>query len=317
MIKKIPTSLHSTIGAPTTSIDTFECTLMTYNLWGLPVWVPRSDQKNRFKRLSEVLVTRDENILCLQETFNKNLRKQLIPSLTKEFYAFSDYSISKRIYGLVPIDRKGGLMTLSKYPILEEKFFEYPVNKKMRFEERFARKGFIWSKIKSPGGIIHVLNTHLYANGNSASEAQRLLQIQYLKKVVDSIPGFYDVPVVLLGDINICHPYVSQKYPHRQASYVYDYLLTEMGFIDSMPEICDDDCTIHFHKNKYVPVNNDLQKLDYCFLRVPENYDYEILHQAPIFDGAEAMSDHMAWVTKVKWSRRQKMAMKGPINENS
>ncbi len=302
MIKKTPSTFHHQAKKSESDLATFECSLMTYNLWGLPVWVPRSDQKNRFRKLSQVLADREESILCLQETFNKKLRKQLIPRLTKKFHAFSDYSISKRIYGLVPIDQKGGLMTLSKYPILEEQFFEYPVNKKMRFEERFARKGFIWSKIQTPGGVIHVLNTHLYASGNPASEAQRLLQIQYLKKMVDSIPGFYEVPVMLLGDINICHPYVSQKYPHRQASEVYDYLLSEMGFIDSMPEICDDDCTIHCHKNKYVSINNDLQKLDYCFLRVPENYNYEILHQAPIFGGEEAMSDHMAWVTKVKWS---------------
>ena len=292
----------------TDSISTtqeFECSLLTYNLWGLPVWVPRSNQRQRFTELAKVLAEREETILCLQETFSKKLRQKLIPRLQENFHVYSDYNKSKRIAGLVPIDQKGGLMTLSKYPIVEEQFFQYPLNKKMRWEERFARKGFIWTKIKMPRGYINIINTHLYASGNNPSEQQRLLQIQYMEKVLDTIPDFYKFPTMLLGDINICHPYVSQKYPHRTQSLVYDYLLSEMNFIDSMPDICDDDCTIHCDRNHYVSANNDLQKLDYCFLHIPDNYTHEIIHQAPLFDGMDAMSDHLAWYTKIKWKKQE------------
>jgi len=281
----------------------FECTVMTYNLWGLPVWVPGSNQRKRFRQIADHVSTLEENIICLQETFSKKLRQQLLPKVKEHFHLFSDYSKSKKIAGLVPIDQKGGLMTLSKYPILEEQFFEYPLNKKMRWEERVARKGFIWSKIKTPCGMLNVLNTHLYASGNSPSEKQRLLQIQHLKKIIDAIPDFYNHPTILMGDINICHPDIHQKYPHRPKSLVYEFLQTEMNFVDTMPEICEEDCTINCRRNHYVPEKNDLQKLDYCFLYVPKNYNYEILQQKTLFGGAAAMSDHLAWVTRMKWKQ--------------
>ncbi len=268
--------------------------LVSFNAWALPVWIPKSDQKMRYKRIPSKLLATEADIICIQEAFAKKFRKTILPALYNDYYTYSNYRCNKSIAGPVVKDCHGGLMTFSKYPIINERFFEYPVHNNMRIEERIGEKGFLVSSIKIESETIYIINTHLYAGLNYEDELRRVEQIQYLNDVLSQLHPNNSKDIFLLGDLNIRHPDVAQK-RKEPISIVYDYIIKQMKFVDTAPSITSEDLTVDKSKNHYCGDSNGSQKLDYCLYRSAHNEKHSIISTEVLFKGEESISDHMAW----------------------
>lgn len=266
--------------------------LLTINLWGLPVKLPGHAQKERFQNIPQMLFKGQQDIICVQEIFSKRLRKRLLKSIPSSYAVFSDYSCNETIFGWVKKDCHGGLMTLSKYPIIEETFYRYPKSRDMRLEERAGEKGFLLTKIRINEEYIYVINTHLYSGPSEVDEMHRLRQIKYMHEVLSEIPSFNHHYAIMLGDLNVRHPELAEL-TGRPSSSVYAYIQDEMRFEEYDLNRDANIYTIDYHQNDYTPEGEDLQKLDYIMYRDPRGYAQQKEKSTVVFKNDEAISDHL------------------------
>lgn len=267
---------------------------LSYNVWGLPVWLPKVGLNNRFQKISEKLVADNYDIVCLQECFSKRFRKKVLSELGDRYYYASDYRKDRRSFLGITNDQYGGLMTFSKYPIVDEHFYPYPHSKKMKKTEQIGRKGFLVSKIITPDSdTLCVINTHLYAGANYKDEAFRYIQITHMDSVLRA-DGYTEYTCILQGDINVDHPEVAAK-RGKKRSTVYDYIVEVMGFEDSASELKEEYYTVDHSRNAYSSRADGKQKLDYIFHRTKGNESWECESMQSLYADEYSYSDHLAW----------------------
>jgi endonuclease/exonuclease/phosphatase family metal-dependent hydrolase len=264
--------------------------LTTFNTWGLPVNIPGHHQKKRFDNIGYFLLQTNSDIVCLQETFNQNLRKKLLSTLSLKYK--TDYIDNKTIIknGFIAVDNKGGLMTFSSYPVVYEKFFKFPDHSNYSFIEKIGGKGVLWSLINVHGIYINILNTHLYAGNSDKSEKIRVEQIKYIYHLMCQHPSFKNYPTILTGDFNVNHPF-------EEYSEAYELITTTMHFIDTAPLITKSDFTYAGIENPYIFDKNINHKLDYTFLFDPFK-SIKFSESKRVLD-ATPVSDHFGWQCRI------------------
>ena len=275
---------------------------ITYNVWGLPIWMPGHHQSYRFKRIADSLLIREFEIICLQEVFNKKVRNHLIKVLVPHFFTATDYSCNKPIIGtILQKDCHGGLMTLSKYPIIKEEFYAFSKTKKTSFIEKIGAKGFLLTTVLRNGQPINIINTHLYAGSSAQAASHRMNQILEMQGILKRLDVYHSYPTLLFGDLNITHPDLLDKNGVFNCAHAYEYITEEMNFIDTQTKLTDDSYTINSRINSFSAKDNTKQKLDYIMVRLPEAIEQKIwLEDQKIdFYGGSALSDHMAWRAKI------------------
>jgi endonuclease/exonuclease/phosphatase family metal-dependent hydrolase len=94
----------------------------------------------------------------------------------------------------------GGVVTLSRYPILEA---DYLVFDHCSSTDCHADKGIVYTKIEKNGQIYHVFNTHLASFGTRKAKRLRRLQLGLLRTfmLTKNIPE--DEAVIYAGDFNV------------------------------------------------------------------------------------------------------------------
>jgi endonuclease/exonuclease/phosphatase family metal-dependent hydrolase len=262
--------------------------VLSYNTWGLPVALPGHDHERRFPLIADSLLTFDADIVCLQETFHPELRNQLIEKLGKEYFGYQDYRCSTAIIPFVNKDCYGGLMTLSRYPIISEYFFKYPVTEATSMIERIGAKGFLFSVIQAGPMTINVINTHLYAGYDAFAEARRMEQITFMDSVLQTLPEYGLYPAVFAGDLNAQHPDMA-------CSQVYDYVAYNMEFTDTKQHISRSDLTSDAGVNAYISKKEIPSKLDYVFYKPAEHGAIIVKHTGRCFHTGRPVSDHFGW----------------------
>ena len=267
--------------------------MISFNAWALPVWLPKTDQNNRYKKIPGVLLKSEADIICVQEAFARKFRKRLLPTMEQDYFTYSDYKCNQRIVGPIKKDCHGGLITFSKFPIIEEQFYPYPLYDAMRIEERIGKKGFLLTTIKIERDTAYIINTHLYAGLKKYDEKHRMVQIKHMHTILSDL-GIMDEQIYLLGDLNVRHPDISRE-RQEPFSQVYEYLSTTMGFMDTAPQLRYKDLTVDRDHNPYCGDKNGSQKLDYCLFKTPKHRLISINHSEVVFKGAESVSDHMGW----------------------
>lgn len=280
-------------------------TLTTYNVWALPAALPGHDQPRRFHKLPDQIAGISADIIALQEVFRPNIKKKIAKRMHSKNYHISTDSDeqSRKLLGFLEIDNYGGLMTLSCYPILADTFLAYPLMKDMNIEEKWARKGFLITKIQTQEGPLLVINTHLYAGKSKEAETFRMRQIEFMMNYLANTIDYYRYPAFLVGDINITHPIVAQRYADLSPSIVYEALIN-MDFCDASPVIQSDEMTIDPVGNAYKSKEKHSQKLDYCFYHIPEKdcrNAIDIMNAYRLFTTPETcLSDHYGWSTELR-----------------
>jgi len=270
--------------------------ILTYNTWGLPVGLPGHQQNLRFPRIPDALKALNASIICLQETFHPALRQEISEKLLDEYPYHTDLNCQREAHGLVRMDCYGGLSTLSKYPILSEQFYPYPLNSKYSLIERTGQKGFLLTTICLGDFVIHVVNTHLYAGYGQLAEDQRAQQLQYLSEILQS-RNLLEETVVLAGDLNIQHSSISK-------SPLYDDLITSRLWKDVQPAINASHFTSDHVTNEYVSDREPRAKLDYILYSPNLSSHMDVLNTGKCLDDKPLLSDHFGWLVTFQVRKR-------------
>ncbi len=266
-----------------------ELNVLSYNTWGLPIELSGHDHQIRFSTMADSIMKLQPDIIGLQETFHPDLRSYLLAKLPRTFFTYSDYYCNKEIIPFVKKDCFGGLMTLSVYPIIWEQFYPFPIADETTIIEKIGSKGFLLSRIKYGDRVLQVINTHLYAGDNAKAEKMRLNQIRFMQETVRSISDCSKYETILLGDFNVHHPDVD-------CSEVYDYIIRNMEFTDSKPNISQTDFTSDHTANRYVSAKGKRTKLDYIFYKpIYDKKNIKIISQCRALASSQPLSDHFGW----------------------
>lgn len=273
------------------SIKDTSLSFLSYNVWALPIALPKFDKRERFPRMPIQIMDYQADIVCLQEVFDKKLRHHILSILEENYQTSSDYTCNQQLLGIAYKDCFGGLMTLSKYPIVWEKFYPHKSLKGMRIDEKIGKKGFLISKIETPQGYIYVINIHLYAGEKEVDEAIRLQQIKYLQTKIKE-HQLLAYPTFIIGDLNTTHPAVAALHSSTNSSPTYAFVVDSLGFTDTVTNIDDDFFTYDHLQNPYAVVSEQAHKLDYCMYQTTQAST--IIHQSThvIFKEKNTLSDH-------------------------
>ncbi len=272
--------------------------ILNLNTEGVPI--PGINNSLRYKKMANLINIKNADIVCLQECFSKSLRNILQDSITSSYKTKYPFKCNRNILGL-NMDCRGGLMTLSKYEILLEHFYKYPNYKGMSFIEKIGSKGFLFTVINYNGKLINVINTHLYSGHSKKAKTIRKKQIDFMNKIIDSLMLINDYPLILAGDLNIQHSDIKGVSNKLDNITVYKYITEKMNFIDPIKKIGDNDYTFDYKRSIYCPKNKaGRQKLDYCLIKNDNTLD--CIFSKTIFDGNQAVSDHLGLFTRLCFS---------------
>lgn len=164
--------------------------LLTFNT------LMRGDVRPRLQVLAATLEGGDYDVVCLQEVMLR-AHAVLLRRIARS-YGFHACT------GAVML--KGGLLVLSRLPIVTSRFVHYPVTRPVR-RELVMRKGVQVATVRTAAGTLAVVNTHLSANhdddwsaGNRHTPMQRT-EAHRLAEVVSGLDPA--LPVVVAGDLNL------------------------------------------------------------------------------------------------------------------
>ncbi|AUI87501.1 phospholipase [Vibrio azureus] len=164
--------------------------IASYNLWMIPS--VSSDIIERAALMDHNLSGYD--VLTLQEAFS-NDREELFDRLSLEYAYRTDVvgGDSMAMYD-------GGVVTLSRYPILETDAIVFD---HCSGTDCYADKGIVYTKISKGGVIYHVFNTHLASFDTPAAHRLRRLQLGLLRTFMLSKQIPTNEAVIYAGDFNI------------------------------------------------------------------------------------------------------------------
>jgi endonuclease/exonuclease/phosphatase family metal-dependent hydrolase len=203
--------------------------VLTYNIFLRPPPVKNNENDWKDERLADFIKLLDcYDVICLQEMFGSfNSRKQeLIKYANKSGLFFYVDSPSPSFFSKFLVD--GGLLILSRFPIVESEFrpFRYSV-----LSDSLAHKGVIYAKIRVGDTYLSIFNTHLQASYFGSTQYHWDISIQTRTDHIDELCQFikevvYDRnvesdeekieknvgKVLLLGDFNVdAHNYEKKK----------------------------------------------------------------------------------------------------------
>lgn len=171
--------------------------LVSLNIWDLPIPLPRLERRERRARLLEGLRPLDADLVLLQESFRPGFRRVIARELA-HFHPFPRFA-ERRWAGILPMDRSGGLFTLSRWPIAEARYQPARQVRSWKIDERIGGKGCLWTRVDTPAGRLLMGNVHFYA-GNAPLDAHvRAIQTRHLLLHGELQPG---VQTILAGDFN-------------------------------------------------------------------------------------------------------------------
>jgi endonuclease/exonuclease/phosphatase family metal-dependent hydrolase len=164
---------------------------------------------------------------------------------------------------------KYGLALLSRFPIFDVKYNLLPA---LSNTGKGERRGVMWAKIKSPAGVINLLNTHL-----SFSRKERSLQMGALLERTKSAIEQKE-PIILCGDLN-AGPH-SPAY-RRLSTYFHDVQYVNKSQISPKATFFS---RYPLLRIDHIFVSEHFQSLS---VRIPDNYD------------AKMASDHLPVLTEL------------------
>jgi len=267
--------------------DEQEINILSYNIFVRPPMISTYGDDYKNERLDEFAkVMGNYNIICLQEIFLpfSSRRKTLIELARKFGFKYSTESPKPNFFSKFFCD--GGLLVLSKFPIMYTEFRKYPEG---IGPDYIVEKGVIYTKIKVHDKILHLFSTHTQASYSSDPKyfllhveqffCLRKFMIEMLKKNeykkddmtlimgdfnVDSRdPLLYDTQTML----GLCP--ILKKFPkivEKEKFHEYDVLLAILScnFRDDVQELLLDHLKEHpaTFGDFYIDSQNQIQPCD-------------------------------------------------------
>ena len=162
--KKLPMKgqhvlFHNT---PSEQPQNFLIRLLSYNIFLRPPPIKNNASDHKDARCLEFLKhINNYDIICLQEIFGfLNKRKhKIVKTCFKNGFHFYSSSVSPSFFSTFLVD--GGLLTLSKFPIVATEFKAY---KYCILTDSLSHKGVLYTKILIKDQVLHLFNTHTQAS---------------------------------------------------------------------------------------------------------------------------------------------------------
>lgn len=173
-------------------------TVLSLNIWDLPVSLPGVDHHRRRERLLSRLPEVDADVVLIQEAFRPDFKLQLKATL-RGHYA-DHYLAKRRRHWGITFDQSGGLLTLSRWPVISSQYLPARTFLWMRPDERLGAKGCLFTTIDTPAGRLAVGNVHLYAGRRARCSRVRALQT---RRLLQTLADDGSAPVLLGGDFNM------------------------------------------------------------------------------------------------------------------
>ncbi len=274
--------------------------VVTFNAWVLPVRVPSQQRQRRLRQLPQALAALDADVFVLQEMFDARARRRIVQALAPSYQTTPNATASRRSLGLLRMDETGGLLVLSRWPIIRHRFFPHPRRVGRKPDERIGRKGAMIFHVDTRSGPVTFLTLHLYAGTKPRDSRVRLAQLGPLLEILEAEAS--GAPVVFAGDVNTSPTvrYPEPPGPDNPLTPEYAALLAA-GFVDPVPH--DPGSAIRLAT--WVPSRNRYAALPYQETKTDERYDYvlvrsgaglrwEVKDTRTVIDGAnEHLSDHV------------------------
>ncbi|MEU0555708.1 endonuclease/exonuclease/phosphatase family protein [Dactylosporangium sp. NPDC006015] len=163
--------------------------LLTFNT------LMRDDVPARLRALGPVLERAAYDVVCLQEVLHGGSVRLLRRGAGYRHVAVTRAALPS-----------GGLMLMSRWPILRYRFARFRMAGPLRTEQ-LMRKGAQLAVVETPAGPLAVVNTHLSANRDDDwSDGNRFTRVirQELDHLARLVRGFEpELPAVVVGDFNV------------------------------------------------------------------------------------------------------------------
>ena len=204
------TFIHPAVSTPLqTRIN--QINIRTFNAAMMPEFICIANgvrpTRQRIKELAEILLQKEDDVVCLQELFETEVNDYLAEQL-KEKFPYIICNVEHRTLGI-----GSGLMIASKYPIEDAQFWKHD---DCGGYDELANKGTLAVKIKPTADqTVLIFTTHLNAGADStdlfpeghksyreSQLSQLKIQVEdYIEKTMQESPT---IPhVILTGDYNI------------------------------------------------------------------------------------------------------------------
>jgi len=228
--------------------------MLTLNCFGL--WLPNTQR--RLLALAKELDQSSYNVVCLQEIQLHKYRKLLVQGCAS--YSYPLYEP----YFHCP---KGGLLTLSRIPILSTSFEPY-IDRGLWYTpmllDKLFFKGMLITRLKWDDASMVIINTHLLANfggdwarhGMYARVEEK--QLRQLAATVRSQPA--DSIILVVGDFNI-----------PRGSRLYHDFLGHSGLTDLLAG--DTRPTLRLPRGA---PSRLVLPIDYVLVRMPDEHSFKV-----------------------------------------
>ena len=158
----------------------------------------RDASRVRLRALADTLAESDYDVVCLQELLAPQ-NFQLFRALTRHSYPYAAHGLRFPVV-------TGGLLTLSRIPIVGHRY-EMLVERRPWRRELLIRKGVLVTRIAVDGEFLTVANTHLSANRHAdwskAAPFTRLQERELARLAAHVRRIDSGEPVVAVGDFNV------------------------------------------------------------------------------------------------------------------
>eukprot|EP00743_Colponemidia_sp_Colp-15_P002858 GILK01003092.1.p1 GENE.GILK01003092.1~~GILK01003092.1.p1 ORF type:complete len:377 (+),score=42.88 GILK01003092.1:75-1133(+) len=188
--------------------------LLSYNLYIQPPGVRSTSYTYKNQRI-ELFVEEflpDFDVVCLQEVWKTILpsaldyrQDWLMQLATTKGFTHAVKSQRSSLWSLKLVD--GGLITLSKHPIVAHEW--YPFQDDGMALERVCANGVLYTLINIHGTPIHIFNTHFQSDHVSRDRVEglgstsRQKQTSELLHMIKRLTSCDDYPIFVVGDLNI------------------------------------------------------------------------------------------------------------------
>ena len=250
-------------------------TIISYNIWDLPLWFV----KNRAARIREIgkyLAASAADIICIQESWDIATRKTLYDALGNAGYHHASASESHILVG------NAGLVTFSKFPIISRAFRPYS-RMSSYFVELFTARGILETVVKTPKGLLRILNTHLHMPSRFLDTRIRLSQMRRAFERLGKPDGLASI---LAGDFN-------EHEIMRQSAFakILDAEGFDHPFDDRKEALTSSYRKENIFVNTWINAIRESKRYDYIFTRNLESLGYAVESYRPVYMEPE-LSDH-------------------------
>lgn len=278
--------------------------IATLNIWALPFSIADS-VSDRVDAIARRLGELGADVIAFQEVWIGDVRHCLVAAGVDSGYPEAWYD---------PEATGGGLLVLSRYPILEAHFHSYLLRglpQRPDQGEYYAGKGFLHLRLDTKRGPVSVLNTHLHAQYAAGTESDYTgMQTGQIVQLAAYLAGLSD-PVLAPGDFNV-----------HERSAAYRVLLGLSGLEDSAVTLDHRQATVRrsnpYREGKIGPDS----RVDYVLYRSGDRQGVRPVSIERIFDdpfqvdgGVAAHSDHDGLLAEFQLTDQSDCKFTGPKSE--